>query len=88
MSKKTPETIYRSRPTKDRPKGDRWIFIEAYDNTDDWMMARVRDGHRMFCKPCNLTIEGTFPPKSASTIKQHLSHYEYNLKEQKLVRTS
>ena len=87
MSTKPPETIFRSRPTKDRPKGDRWIFVEARSH-DYWMVARVRDGHRMIANPHHLNIEGTFPPVSASTIRQHITKYEYNLKEQRMLKVT
>jgi len=86
MNKRTTETIYRSRPTKDRPKGDRWIFVEATKEHGEWLMARVRDGHRMFVNPCRLVIEGTFPPVSATTIKQPITKYEYNVKEKRMMK--
>lgn len=43
------EIIYRTKPTKKFPKGERWRFLNvAYPGA--WMMVRVKDGHRMFCK--------------------------------------
>ena len=49
-------TIWRSPPTKKRPRGERWYFIAEVGRMG-WMMARVRDGYRLFVDPKHLTIE-------------------------------
>ena len=43
------ETVWRSKPTKKLPKGERWRFLSV-GYPGSWMMVRVKDGHRMFCR--------------------------------------
>lgn len=59
MNKKTKESVYRSKPTKEFPKGERWRFLEVgYGGFDGcWLMVRVKDGHRLYHKIDSLTLE-------------------------------
>lgn len=50
MIKKTKEQIYRSRRT-----GTRWRFIE--ETNGSWLMAQVKDGHRLLFKVEELITE-------------------------------
>lgn len=55
-NKKSKEPIYRT------PDGVRWRFIEAETIPTSvfsgcWLMARVRDGHRLYVQTKNLTRE-------------------------------
>jgi hypothetical protein len=49
-NKKLKETVYR-----DKKNGDRWRFLQRWG--DDWMVVRIKDGHRLILKPESLTLE-------------------------------
>lgn len=53
MNKKTKEPVYRAED------GSRWRFLaEAQGGLQGkWLMARVKDGHRLYWPPEKLTLE-------------------------------
>lgn len=60
MNKKTKEPVYRSKPTKKHPRGERWRLLEKVEDDgfkSAWLMVRVKDGHRLYWTPKNLTLE-------------------------------
>lgn len=47
--RKCKEPVYRS------ADGTRWRFINA--EYEDWLMVRIKDGHRLYISPEELTLE-------------------------------